>query len=111
MRAQRPMAISAGCRKRTAALAGKRPISRTRSSAASDVSGVRAERTRRMLYGRRKGPKLSVHQQQLLDHLLPEFELQLSPGADPRSYFSESVEDVWLEAGFGGGEHLVWQAQ
>jgi len=75
------------------------------------VSGAHAVHIRRTLYGRRKGPKLSAHQQQLLDHLLPEFELQLSPGADPRSYFSESVEDVWLEAGFGGGEHLVWQAQ
>jgi tRNA (guanine-N7-)-methyltransferase len=75
------------------------------------VSGAHAERTRRMLYGRRKGPKLSAHQQQLLDHLLPKLELHLTPRADPRSYFSESLEDVWLEVGFGGGEHLVWQAQ
>jgi len=64
-----------------------------------------------MLYGRRKGPKLSVHQQHLLDYLLPQFELKLELGAHPRSYFSDSVEDVWLEVGFGGGEHLVWQTQ
>ena len=64
-----------------------------------------------MLYGRRKGPKLSAHQQHLLDHLLPQFELRPEVGADPRSYFSEPVDDVWLEIGFGGGEHLIWQAQ
>ena len=69
------------------------------------------ERTRRMLYGRRKGPKPSAHQQHLLDHLLPQFELHLEPGADPGSYFSTPIKDVWLEVGFGGGEHLVWQAQ
>jgi tRNA (guanine-N7-)-methyltransferase len=94
-----------------AASAGKRPISPTRSSVPSDVSGGHAERTRRLLYGRRKGQKLSAHQQHLLDHLLPQFELRLNPGADPRSYFSQRVEDVWFEIGFGGGEHLIWQTQ
>lgn len=69
------------------------------------------ERARRSLYGRRKGPKLSAHQQHLLDALLPAFELHLNPGADPRTYFSEAVENIWLEVGFGGGEHLFWQAQ
>lgn len=75
------------------------------------MNGAHAERTRRTLYGRRKGPKLSAHQQLLLDHLFPQYELHLNPGADPRSYFSEPVEDVWLEVGFGGGEHLIWQAR
>ncbi|MBV8799347.1 MAG: tRNA (guanosine(46)-N7)-methyltransferase TrmB [Alphaproteobacteria bacterium] len=93
-----------------AASAGKKPISPTRSSAASDVSGGHAERKRGMLYGRRKGPKLSAHQQHLLDHLLPQLELHLSH-ADPHTYFSGAVEEVWLEVGFGGGEHLIWQAQ
>lgn len=83
-----------------------------------------------MLYGRRKGPKLSAHQQHLLDDLLPQFQLHLNEGDDPRSYFSPprtrggrnaergegissggQVGDVWLEVGFGGGEHLIWQAQ
>jgi tRNA (guanine-N7-)-methyltransferase len=75
------------------------------------VSGGHAERKRGMLYGRRQGPKLSAHQQHLLGHLLPNFELHLTAGGDPRSYFSHPVEDVWLEIGFGGGEHLAWQAQ
>ena len=29
---------------------------------------------------------------------------------DPRQLFDGHVEDVWLEIGFGGGEHLAWQA-
>jgi tRNA (guanine-N7-)-methyltransferase len=74
------------------------------------VSGAHAERKRGMLHGRRKGPRLSAHQQCLLDDLLPQFALDLNPGADPRNYFTNSVEDVWLEVGFGGGEHLIWQA-
>jgi tRNA (guanine-N7-)-methyltransferase len=43
--------------------------------------------------------------------LLPELILRLEPGADPRSYFSAPVDDVWLEVGYGGGEHLLWQAE
>jgi len=62
------------------------------------------------LYGRRKGPKPSERQKRLKRELLPAIALQLKPGADPKSYFSSSVEDVWLEVGFGGGEHLLWHA-
>lgn len=75
------------------------------------MSGGHAERSRRLLYGRQKGPKLSAHQQHLLNHLLPTLELRLRADADPLRYFSRSLDDVWLEVGFGGGEHLVWQAQ
>jgi tRNA (guanine-N7-)-methyltransferase len=74
------------------------------------VSGEHAERHRRKLYGRRKGPKLSPHKSQLFETLLPKLALDIRAGADPRSYF-ENVEDVWLEIGFGAGEHLLWQAQ
>ena len=70
------------------------------------------ERRRRQVYGRRKGPKLSQHQTSLFETLLPRLELQLRHGCDPRSYFSpKGVDDVWLEIGFGGGEHLLWQAR
>jgi tRNA (guanine-N7-)-methyltransferase len=66
---------------------------------------------RRLLYGRRKGPKLSAHQESLYATLLPRLAPQLSDGADPRSYFDVALDDVWLEIGFGAGEHLLWQAQ
>ncbi len=65
----------------------------------------------RKLYGRRKGPKLSAQQARLLADLLPQLRLNLRPGADPRSYFPLPVREVWLEVGFGAGEHLLWQAE
>lgn len=68
------------------------------------------QRLRRQLYGRRKGPKLSPHQQHLRDTLLPQLLLAPEQGRDPRRYFTD-VDDVWLEVGFGAGEHLLWQAE
>jgi tRNA (guanine-N7-)-methyltransferase len=65
----------------------------------------------RRLHGRRKGPRLSAHQTALRETLLPQLLLEPRAGADPRTYFSSPVEDVWLEIGFGAGEHLLWQAQ
>jgi tRNA (guanine-N7-)-methyltransferase len=62
-------------------------------------------------FGRRKGPALSAHQAGLLETLLPQLRLEPQSGRDPRSYFSVAISDVWLEIGFGGGEHLLWQAE
>jgi tRNA (guanine-N7-)-methyltransferase len=63
-------------------------------------------------FGRRRGRKLSVRQQHLLDELLPRVTLPLTeaPPTQLTSLFSPPPERVWLEIGFGGGEHLVWQA-
>ena len=75
----------------------------------------------RKLYGRRKGPKLSARKEDLHRTLLPRLALKIVPGADPRTYFSPlpggevgmqstpggRIEDVWLEIGFGAGEHLL----
>lgn len=68
------------------------------------------ERKRRQLYGRRKGPKFSAHQQSLIDTLLPQLLLMPETGRDPRDYFAVPLHDIWLEVGFGGGEHLLAQA-
>ena len=70
-----------------------------------------SERREKLLYGRRKGPKPSARQQRLREELLPALSLQLRQRADPQTYFSVPVHDVWLEVGFGAGEHLVWQAK
>lgn len=62
------------------------------------------------LYGRRRGHPLRARQQQLLDVTLPR--LRLAPEAaasDPRAAFPGAVEEVWLEVGFGGGEHALAQ--
>jgi tRNA (guanine-N7-)-methyltransferase len=66
---------------------------------------------RRKLYGRHKGPKLSAHQAGLVETLLPHLKVHLRENADPAEYFGGDVDDVWLEIGFGAGEHLLWQAR
>ncbi|MET1028722.1 MAG: tRNA (guanine(46)-N(7))-methyltransferase TrmB [Dongiaceae bacterium] len=67
---------------------------------------------RRKFYGRRKGRKLRPNQQALIDDLLPRLTVALPTGGllDPRTLFDRPVEQVWLELGFGGGEHLAAQA-
>lgn len=82
-------------------------------------------------FGRRKGRPLRAHHAGLVKDLLPQIEITL-PGSDtanewdperrpeslvepdsldPRSTFDATPpEDIWLEVGFGGGEHLAGQA-
>ena len=38
-------------------------------------------------------------------------ELAYDPARDPFSQFPNTVQELWLEVGFGAGEHLVWQAR
>lgn len=63
-------------------------------------------------FGRRRGRKPSIRQEALLRDGLPGVALDTSAATPQhlRHLFSPSVTDVWLEIGFGGGEHLVWQA-
>jgi tRNA (guanine-N7-)-methyltransferase len=61
------------------------------------------------LFGRRKGPSLSARQKELMQTLLPELALQLQSGRNATAYF-DNFSEVWLEIGFGAGEHLLWQA-
>ncbi len=72
------------------------------------MSEPHPDRNRRKLYGRRKGPKLSQRQAGLRRTLLGE--LAYVPGGDPLEQFPNTVKEVWLEVGFGAGEHLHWQA-
>lgn len=68
-----------------------------------------------------------------METLLPYLTPDLQTGRDPRAYFTPKqaaaplsreamahdglaegageISDVWLEVGFGGGEHLAWQAE
>ena len=44
--------------------------------------------------------------------MLPQLELKLEAGRDPGNYFpGVQLADMWLEIGYGGGEHLLWQAE
>ncbi len=60
-------------------------------------------------FGRRRGRRLSATQQRLIDELLPR--ICVDPGNPLSALPAELRTHVWLEIGFGGGEHLVWQAQ
>jgi len=62
------------------------------------------ERRRQKLYGRRKGPKLSAHQADLRRTLLSD--LSFDPAKNASAQFSDAVRELWLEVGFGAGEHL-----
>lgn len=69
--------------------------------------------TRRKLYGRRQGRPLRAGRRQLLDAVLPELEIALPEEErrlDPARLFDRPPAALFLEIGFGGGEHLVWQA-
>lgn len=69
---------------------------------------------RRILYGRRRGRQLRAGQRVLVENLLPDLEMDVAPGFDPvspRDLFGAEIGEVWLEIGFGGGEHLAWQAK
>jgi tRNA (guanine-N7-)-methyltransferase len=68
---------------------------------------------RLILYGRRRGRALRTGQRIRLETALPRLSFPLAaPGAlDPRTLFPAPVAAVWLELGFGAGEHLVAQAQ
>lgn len=65
----------------------------------------------RAFFGRRKGHALRPRRAALLETLLPQLALNLAAAApaDLRSLFG-AVDDVRLESGFGGGEHLVEEA-
>lgn len=64
-------------------------------------------------YGRRKARPLSARKAHLLSELLPRLRLDLScPAPEPLSgLFAGRVAEIWLEIGFGSGEHLLWQAE
>lgn len=63
-------------------------------------------------FGRRKGRTLSLRQSSLLADALQSRSIDVSASLDAvalKRLFPGSVRDIWLEIGFGGGEHLVWQ--
>jgi tRNA (guanine-N7-)-methyltransferase len=64
------------------------------------------------LYGRRKGRPLRVNKTRLMKELLPQVEIKLpDKRIDLAELFNFKPSEVWLEIGFGGGEHLAAQAK
>lgn len=58
------------------------------------------------LYGRRRGHPLRPRQERLIELSLPRFRLTAAEAAHPRAIFPDAA-DLWLEVGFGGGEHAL----
>lgn len=60
-------------------------------------------------FGRRKGKAIKPSKQQLIDNLLPQLTPVLpSDGLlDMKTLFGIDPKEVWLEIGFGGGEHVA----
>ncbi|SNY90392.1 tRNA (guanine-N7-)-methyltransferase [Cohaesibacter sp. ES.047] len=63
-------------------------------------------------FGRRKGKPLSPGQQALMEDVLPRISLNpTKPIDDIAAVFDHQPETIWMEIGFGGGEHIVRQAK
>lgn len=60
-------------------------------------------------YGRIKARPIKPRQAELLDSLAPRIAIPAGP-LDPRRLKPDAAE-IWLEIGFGGGEHMAGQAQ
>ena len=81
-----------------------------RDASSGDTNAVHRQGS---FFGRRKGHKLRAHQTDLIEHFLPRLSLEIA-GAQPpdlAGLFDAPVDDVRLEIGFGGGEHLVAEAR
>ena len=64
-------------------------------------------------YGRRGSRPLKDSRKALVDTMMPSIGISYPDveGVDPNNYFDGKPDQVWLEIGFGGGEHLAGQAE
>lgn len=76
--------------------------------------GETTGRTRRIVHGRRGAARLRAGRRRLLEDLLPRLEISLPDRGEltaPLALFPPSARRaLWLEIGFGAGEHLASQA-
>jgi tRNA (guanine-N7-)-methyltransferase len=66
-----------------------------------------------LTYGRRYGRRLGPQRAAALQSLLPILQLYLPQRGtvlDWQALFARPMRELWLEIGFGTGEHLAWQA-
>jgi len=84
-----------------------------RFGAPSCLTGCMTNGEPRGFFGRRKGHPLRARQVELFSSLLPRLALDLGTPAPDNlaALFPLPVDDVRLEIGFGGAEHLIAQAQ
>lgn len=73
-----------------------------------------ASKNRVHLFGRRKGKRLRDSLRQAIEHELPHVRINadvVNSPCDPNQFFEPKPKKIWLEIGFGGGEHLAAQAK
>ena len=61
-------------------------------------------------YGRRKGHQLRKGRRRLVEEVLPRLRVPAALPENLQSLFPGTVKEIWLEIGFGAGEHLIHQA-
>src|SRR5438105_5346146 len=112
MRARRLTVILAVRPSPTAASPGRGWISSGSYSAHSEALAVGAPRSP-LLFGRRRGRALRPGQKILIRDFLPQIALTIpvAGALDPSSLFGAQARPIWVEIGFGGGEHLAAQAE
>lgn len=90
---------------------GLEPLPKKSSKKSRDTQGAADQRPQ--FYGRRFGKKLRQNQKGLVENLLPGLRLEpISPDQplDPATFFDSPKKGLWMEIGFGAGEHLAGQA-
>jgi tRNA (guanine-N7-)-methyltransferase len=68
----------------------------------------------RVLYGRRAARRLRAGRRAAVERTLPGLRIIMPPGEDPIdpvALFDDTPGGLWLEVGFGAGEHLLEQAR
>lgn len=92
---------------------GARPEVRLSALTAPEVNGAAGNSTVKpppdRLYGRARGHKLRPRQEKLLDVTLPRLAFAADSAADPLSTFIPRPSELWVEVGFGAGEHALAQ--
>jgi tRNA (guanine-N7-)-methyltransferase len=70
------------------------------------------DHTKGSFFGRRVGKPLRAARRDIFEQAMARLQPDLAAPApaDPRELFPAPVDAVWLEIGFGGGEHLVHEA-
>jgi tRNA (guanine-N7-)-methyltransferase len=83
-----------------------------RHGAARSATSDDGAAARGAFFGRRKGHRLRSHQADLIEHFLPRLALDIAkPGPpDLAAPFDPPADEIRLEIGFGGGEHLIAEA-
>ncbi len=87
-------------------------MGKNRYSGRAEIGVQLSNLPQRTLYGRRLGRPLGASRQALVESLLPRIEIPAEIGEiDPAAFFPDAPDRLWLEIGFGAGEHLAWQAR